>query len=76
MRQRTLLILWAAFITDFAALFKSSLNLGHGGIVWQAWLFAGQCFYNVGAKPLVVAGFLFYGLELGNDGGEHFVHEI
>ena len=54
--------------TDFAAIFEQGLNLVHGGIVWQARLFAVQCFLDLGAKPLVVAGFLLYGLELGNDG--------
>ena len=53
--------------TSFAAFFEHGLNLGHGGIVWQAWFFALQGFLNLGAKPLVVAGFLFFGLELGND---------
>ncbi len=35
--------------------------------MWQAWFFALPSFFNLGTKPLVVAGFLFFGLELGND---------
>jgi hypothetical protein len=56
--------------TGFAAFFEHGLHLGHGGIVRQAWLFAVQGFLNLGAKPLVVAGFLLFGVEQGNDGGQ------
>ncbi len=38
-----------------AAFFAHGLNLGHGGIVWQAGLFAEQRLLNLGAKPIVVA---------------------
>ena len=55
--------------TGFSALFEHGLNLGHRRIMRQAWLFAVPGFLNLGAKPLVVAGFLLFCLELGNDGG-------
>ena len=55
------------FCTSCSAFFEHGLNLGPGGIMWQAWFFALPSFFNLGTKPLVVAGFLFFGLELGND---------
>jgi len=44
-------------------------RLDDGGIVRQARFFALQGLLNLGAKPLVVAGFLLFGLELGNARG-------
>jgi len=55
--------------SDFSPFFEHGVNFGHRSVVRQSRLFAVQGFLNLGLKPLVVAGFLFFSLELGNDGG-------
>jgi len=62
------------FCTGLATLFEQGLHLSHGGIVGQAWFFTAQGFRNLGTEPLVVAGLLFYGFELGNDGRKYCTH--
>jgi hypothetical protein len=62
--------------TGFTALFEHGLNLRHSDIMCQARFFAAQGFLNLGTKPLVIASFLFFSFELGNNGRYLWTHAL
>jgi len=61
---------------DENAIYMSEGKSGKVSAVGQAGFFAVQSFFHLGPKPKVVAGFLFNGIEFGNDGRQHNTHNF